>query len=152
MLTPFPVSPPESPYNILPSLLLWGYSPTHPSTQAHWSWHSPTLEHWFFTEPRASPPIDVLQDYHLLYMQLEPWFPPCVIFSWWFSPWEIGDSGCLIFLFFLWSRKPVQVLQSFLYLIHWGPHAQSNGCCKHLPLYLSGSGRAFQETAISDSC
>jgi len=21
-------------------------------------------------------------------MQLEPWIPPCVLFGWWFSPWE----------------------------------------------------------------
>ena len=25
----------------------------------------------------------------LLYMQLEPWVPPCVLFGWWFSPWEL---------------------------------------------------------------
>jgi hypothetical protein len=22
-------------------------------------------------------------------MQLEPWVPPCVLFGWWFSPWEL---------------------------------------------------------------
>ena len=22
-------------------------------------------------------------------MQLEPWLPPCVLFGWWFSPWEL---------------------------------------------------------------
>ena len=27
-----------------------------------------------------------------------------------------------------------------------------NPCCEHLPLYLSGCGRASQETAISGSC
>ena len=25
----------------------------------------------------------------LLYMQLEPWVPPCVLFGWWFSPWKL---------------------------------------------------------------
>jgi hypothetical protein len=29
-------------------------------------------------------------------MQLEPWVPPCVIFGWWFSPWEllVGSYCC----------------------------------------------------------
>jgi hypothetical protein len=22
-------------------------------------------------------------------MQLEPWVPPCILFGWWFSPWEL---------------------------------------------------------------
>ena len=25
----------------------------------------------------------------ILHMQLRPWAPPCVLFGWWFSPWEI---------------------------------------------------------------
>ena len=25
----------------------------------------------------------------MLHMQLEPWVPPCVLFGWWFSPWEL---------------------------------------------------------------
>jgi hypothetical protein len=25
-------------------------------------------------------------------MQLEPWSPPCVLFGWWFSPWELWGS------------------------------------------------------------
>jgi hypothetical protein len=36
-----------------------------------------------------------------------------------------GDYGCIILLFLLWSRKPLQFLQSFLWLCHWGPRAQS---------------------------
>ena len=45
----------------------------------------------------------------------------------------LGSSGCgeqsgwLILLFFLWNYKPLQLLQSFLSLLHWGPHAQYNG-------------------------
>jgi hypothetical protein len=26
-------------------------------------------------------------------MQLDPWVVPCVIFGWWFSPWELRDSS-----------------------------------------------------------
>ena len=39
---------------------------------------------------------------------------------------ERGQSGWLI-LFFLWGCKSFQLLQSFLKLLHWGPHAQFNG-------------------------
>jgi hypothetical protein len=52
-------------------------------------WHSPTLEHWAFTEPRASPLIDVRQGHPLLHIQLKPWVLSCVLFDWWFSPWEL---------------------------------------------------------------
>jgi hypothetical protein len=37
--------------------------------------------------------------------------PPCILFGWWFSPWELWGSGWLI-LFFLWGCKPLQLLQS----------------------------------------
>jgi hypothetical protein len=36
-------------------------------------------------------------------------------------------SGWLILLFFLWGCKLLQLLHSFLELLHWGPCAQSNG-------------------------
>jgi hypothetical protein len=36
-----------------------------------------------------------------------------------------GGFGWLV-LFFLWGCKPLQLLQSFLLLFHWGPQAQSN--------------------------
>jgi hypothetical protein len=39
----------------------------------------------------------------------------------------------------------------FLQLLHWGtPLLSPMVCCKHPSLYLSGSGRASQESAISD--
>jgi hypothetical protein len=41
------------------------------------------------------PPIDVQQGHTLVHMQLEPWVPPCVFFSWWFSPWELSGY-CLV--------------------------------------------------------
>ena len=53
--------------------------------------HSPTLDHLALSGPRASPPIDVSQGHPLLHMQLEPWVPPCVLFGWWFSPWELWE-------------------------------------------------------------
>jgi hypothetical protein len=62
---------------------------TNPPTPTSWSWHSPTLGHRAFTGPRASPPIDDRLGHPLLHMQLESWIPPCVLFAWWFSPWEL---------------------------------------------------------------
>jgi hypothetical protein len=42
-------------------------------------------------------------------------------------PGSSGGSGCLIFLFFLSGCKTLLLLQSFLLLLHWGPHVQFNG-------------------------
>lgn len=70
--------------------------------------HSSILGHWSFTGPRASPPIDAWQGHSLLYRWLKPWFPPCLLSGWWFSPWELW-SGWLILLF-----------------LHWSPQAQSD--------------------------
>jgi hypothetical protein len=58
MLSPFLVSPRETPYPIHPP------SPTSASPP----WHSPTLGERAFTGPRASPAIDALQGHALLYI------------------------------------------------------------------------------------
>jgi hypothetical protein len=79
MLSPFLVSPPKTPHLILP--------PPIPLTSL--PWHSPTLGHQAFTEPRASPSINNQQGQTLLHMRLETWVPPCVLFHWWFIPWEL---------------------------------------------------------------
>ena len=87
---PFPRSPSENPLSNPPSPCFYkGVPSTHSPTPASLSWHSPTLGHPAFTGPRASPPIDAWQGHPLLHMRLEPWVPPCVLFGWWFSPWEL---------------------------------------------------------------
>jgi len=114
-------------------------------------WHSPTLGHQVFTEPRASPPTDARQCQPLLHMWLGPWVPyvyslvdglvpesPGVLVDWFccssygvanlfrsFSPFSNSFSG-------------VSVLSPMVY-------------CEHLPLYNSGSGRASQETVTTGS-
>jgi hypothetical protein len=40
---------------------------------------------------RPSPPIDAKERHPLLHMRLEPQVPPCVLFAWWFSPWELWE-------------------------------------------------------------
>jgi hypothetical protein len=62
----------------------------HPSTHSY-------LPTGAFTGPMASSPIDTQQGHLLLYMQLEPWVTPCVLFGWWFSPWELWGGGLVAF-------------------------------------------------------
>ena len=38
-------------------------------------------------------PIEGWLGHPLLHMQLVPWVPPCVRSGWWFSPWELWDTG-----------------------------------------------------------
>jgi hypothetical protein len=77
--------PPPASMRILPLL----------PTPASLPKHSPKLGHRSSTGPRASLPTDALKGRHLLHKQLEPWVPPCVLFGWWFSPWELW-GGCLL--------------------------------------------------------
>jgi hypothetical protein len=56
--------------------------------------------------------------------------------------------GWIILPFLLWSCKPLQLLEFILSIIHWQLCAQSMDRYEHPLLYLSGTGRASQETAI----
>jgi hypothetical protein len=76
--------------------LLWWCSSTHLPTPASPSWHSPTLGHWAFIGPRASPLIDVQPGHPLLHMWIEPWVPPYILFGWWFNPWEVWGWVSLV--------------------------------------------------------
>jgi hypothetical protein len=126
MLSPFLVSPSK-----IPCPLPLPPSPTSPApqpTHSHsWSWHSPILGHRAFTGRRASPPIDDWLGHHLLHMHLEPQVPPCVFFDWWYSSKEFWGYW-LVHI-----DVPSMGLQSpsatwvFLWLLHWGPCALSNG-------------------------
>jgi hypothetical protein len=111
----FPTPHQRPPIPSLP-LLLWGCSPTHPTTSASPPWHCPSPGHWAFKGPRTSSPTDAQQGHPLLHMWLVLCVPPCVLFGWWFSSWELWGrgSGWLILLFFLQGSKPIQFLQSFL--------------------------------------
>jgi hypothetical protein len=67
------------------------YTLLHSTTPASLPWHSST-----FTGPRASHSIDVQQGHPLLQKRLESWVSPCVLFGWWFSPWELWGGGSLL--------------------------------------------------------
>ena len=124
----------------------------NPPTSASWPWHSPVLGDMIFARPRASPPIDGQLDHPLLHMQLETQVPPCVFFDWWFIPRE------------LWGYWLVHIVVPPIGLqtpsAPWGTFSSSfTGdpvlCLmddyEHPHLYLSGTGRASQETAMSGS-
>jgi hypothetical protein len=95
MLPSFLVSP--SPGNTLSDphfpLLLWWCCYTHPPTPIS----PPSIPlHWgiyrAFIISRTSPPIDAWQGHPLQCM----WLEPCILLSWWLSPWELWGSGWLI--------------------------------------------------------
>jgi len=59
--------------------------PIYPLPLLSLTWHSPTLGH--------EPPLLLMPNktHPLLYTWLESWVPPCVLFGWWFCPWELWD-------------------------------------------------------------
>ena len=148
MLSPFPISLPENPYPTHLLLLLWECAPTHPSTLTSPTTHSPTLGHWAFTGPRASFPTDAQQGRPLLYINQKHGSLHGYSLVGSLDP---GSSGWLI-LFFLWVANPFSSFSSFPNSSIGDPMLSLMVCCEHPPLYLSGSGRASQETAISGSC
>ena len=148
MLSPFQVSPPETPYPQHPRPASMRVLP-YPPIPIVPPWHSLTLRHQTPSGPRAT--TDVQQGHSLLHMWTEPWVPPCVLFGWWNRQQELQGSGWLTLLLLLGGFKTIQLLQFLLQLLHPGPFAQPMVGCDHPPLHLPGSGRAFQETAISDS-
>jgi hypothetical protein len=65
------------------------------------------------------------------------------------SSWE---SGLLLLLFFLWVANHFSSFSPFSNSFIGDPVISPMGSCELLPLYLPGSGKASQETAISGSC
>jgi hypothetical protein len=152
-LSQFPLWKPPIPSPLI--LILWGCSPTHPPTPASQPSHSPTLGHRAFTGPRTSSPTDVQQGHPLLHMWLELWVPPCVLFGWWFSRWDLGGGGVwLLDIIVLAVGLQTPSAPSVLSLTPplGIPMLNPMVGCEHMPLYLSGSGRVSREITISGSC
>ena len=75
----------------------------------------------------------------------------CIFFGWWISPWELWGRG-LVGLYCCSSYGVANPFSFFSPLSNFSiPMLSPMVGCKHLPLYLSGSGRASWETAISGS-
>jgi hypothetical protein len=93
MLSPFQVSPQETPYPIPPIPTFMSVIP-YPPTNAH----LPTLAFPYtgvsgLHRTKVLSSIDALQDHPLIHMWLEPWFSPCVLFGWYFSHWQLWWRG-----------------------------------------------------------
>ena len=164
MLSPFQ-SPLRKPLSHPPSLCLYeGDSPlTDPPSPIFLPWHSPTLGHQTPLGPRASPPTDGLvgqQGHPLPHMWPESWVPLCILFGWWSSPWKlqgvgVGGRGGLAGWHCCSLHGAAKLLSYFSPFSNSSmgtPALSLMVGCEHPPLYLSGNGRASQETAISGSC
>ena len=75
----------------------------------------------------------------LLHKQLNAWVPPCVLFGWWFSPWELWGVWLVnIFVLPMRLQNPSPTLG----------FPRSEVGCEHLHMYWSWSGRTSHGTAI----
>jgi hypothetical protein len=116
MLSPFPVSPPQVPYPLLPlpasmrvlPHLTIPLLPQQPSIPLSWVIKHPQ-------EQRAPFAVMPEKAHPLLHIQLEPWVSPptpsdySLVGSLVPGRWG-GASDWLILLFFLWGCKPLQLL------------------------------------------
>jgi hypothetical protein len=121
MLSPFLVSPLKStlpyPLPLLPN----------PPTPTSWPWHSPTLGHRAFIGQRVPPNIDVQLGHPLLHMQLDPWIPPCVLFGWWVSSWELWGYWILRTQLYQAPASAWQIQKWMLRANQWTEHRVPNG-------------------------
>ena len=101
-----------------------------PPTPTTLPWHSLTLGNQPFTGPRAFPPIDARQCHPLLHMCLELWMPLCVLFNWWFSPWELWRIWLVDIVVLPMGLQTPSASSVLSQLLHCGPNAQFNGWLK----------------------
>ena len=77
----------HSPFPLTISIRVLTLPPTYPLQP-----HCPNTPLCWGIEPSQAQglllPLVPFKD-PLLHMRLEPWVPPCVLFGWWFSPWEL---------------------------------------------------------------
>ena len=84
-------------------------------------------------------------------MQLELWVSPCVLFDWWFSPWELWEYWLVHIVVSPMGLQTPSALWVFSSSFIGDLVLSPMDGCEHPLLYLSGTGRASQETAISGS-
>jgi hypothetical protein len=125
-LSNFPFCKPPIPF-LLP-LLQWGCSSIHPPTHSYLTpWHS---LHWVIEPSQNQVPIlPLMPDKAILcYIcnQSHGLFHAYYLVRG-LVPGSSGRSCWLILFFFQWGGKPLQLLQSFPKLLHWGPRAKPNG-------------------------
>jgi hypothetical protein len=133
MLSLLPVPPPlENPHSTLLPLPPRECSPTHPPT--HPPTHSsPSTLAFPYTGPLS---LHRTKGYPFHWCLIKPSsvtyaagaMGPSMCTPWFGGsvPGSSGDSGWLMLSFFLWGCKPLQLLQSFPQILHWGPCDQSD--------------------------
>jgi hypothetical protein len=154
MFSPSQVSPSEIPYPISPppaSMRVLPHPPTHsclPTLAFPHTGSSTTLR------PRAAPPTEFQQGHPLAHMRPAPWVTPRVLFGWWLSIREHLGGGVdqLTVAPSTGLQTPSTPSVPFPTPPSETPALSPMVGCEHPPLYLSGSGRASQETAVSGSC
>jgi hypothetical protein len=146
MLSPFLVFPLKNSYP-LPTPHS-RFSPTYPPLLL-----GSGIPLYFGIEPsQASPPIDDQLGHPLLHMQLEPRVTLCVFFDWWFSPRELWGH-CLVYIVVLPRGLQTPSAPLVLFLApSLGTLCSIQWMTEYPLLYLSGTGRASEETAKSGSC
>ena len=77
-------------------------------------------------------------------MQLEP----CVLLLSWLSPWELWEVWLVDIVVLPMVANPFTSFNPFSNSSIGDPVLSPMVGCEHLPLHLSGSGSASQETAI----
>ena len=142
MLSPFLISSLIIPSSLPISLF---HNPPIPFS---WPCPSSVMGHRTFTGPRTSPPIDDQRDHPLL----EPWVPPCVFFDWWFIQGALGVQVSAYCFYSYGIANPFSSLGTYPSSFTGDLVIPSMDSCEHPLLYLSGTGRVSQETAISESC
>jgi hypothetical protein len=159
MFYSFPVSNMEPPYPILPPLLLWRFSHTNPPTSTSPPWHSLTLKHQHFLGP-LGPLLSLhwcLKRPSFATYMAEAMGPSmCTLWLVVLSLGARGWGGGHLFGWYCCSSYGVANSFSSFNLFSNFSIGDLVLCpmvgCEHQPLYLSGSGKDSQETAISGSC
>ena len=131
MLSPFWVSLLLTPYPIhFPVLLwlLWGCFPIHLPTPTS----PPYIPLLWGIEPLEDqePFLSMIPDKASSAIYAAGAMVPSMCTPWLvvYSLGTLGGLVGLILLFFLQCWKPLQLLQSFPYFLHWDPNAQSDSC------------------------
>jgi hypothetical protein len=126
----------------------------HQPTPDTLTWNSLTLGHQAYPGPMDPSPIDAQQCHPLLHIRLEQPPPPPHVYTFVVSSVR-ESSGGLVSWHYYSSIGVTNCYRSFsLFSSSFIGESMLSPMvgCEHPPLYLSGSGRASQETSISGSC
>jgi hypothetical protein len=145
MLSPFPVSSPQKTF--YPSPTSMKVFPLPPSC-------SQIALHWGMEILQDQEPLFPLMTYKVLwYICRWSHGSPCVLLGWWLSSWELWGVWLIdIIVLSMGLQTPFSSFSLFSNSSTGDPTGEPvlspKVVCEHLPLYLSGSGRFSQETAI----